>query len=96
MWWPEEFLALANPNGLRGQRGWNLHGAGRFSIGGRAGLAWGQMPRRPWASLGDQPSPALGRALAAEFSTSLKKAQMPLHAFLGDPKGAGQLPGGNG
>jgi len=51
---------------------------------------------RPWASRGDQPPTALGRALAAEFSTSLKKAQMPLHAFLGDPKGAGQLPGGNG
>ena len=62
----------------------------------RAGLAWLQMLGRPWASRGDQPPTALGRALAAEFSTSLKKAQMPLHAFLGDPKGAGQLPGGRG
>jgi len=62
----------------------------------RAGLAWLQMLGRPWASRGDQPPTALGRALAAEFSTSLEKAQMPLHAFLGDPKGAGQLPGGNG
>lgn len=62
----------------------------------RAGLAWQQMLGRPWASRGDQPPTALGRALAAEFSTSLEKAQMPLHAFLGDPKGAGQLPGGRG
>ena len=62
----------------------------------RAGLAWLQMLGRPWASRGDQPPTALGRTLAAEFSTSLKKAQMPLHAFLGDPKGAGQLPGGRG
>ena len=47
----------------------------------RAGLPWLQMLGRPWASLGDQPPPALGRALAAQFPTGLEMAQVPIHAF---------------